>query len=241
MTLVLAAGCSPQRQAAPVAKALPSATPTLAPDFLINTVMVTNTPVPLATPSLDDGECDTPFYPVKDDASWTYSLDIGSSATHSMSVDDNDAFVITIQGEAAIFTIDGKCTSDGVVLMNTVGAATTMTDGEGSTVVSTVTADGVTVPKDIQTGDHWTQTLTVKVGDHASIIYTEYTALGYEKVTVPNSVFNAMKVEQSGYVEIFGQKVNMHGYQWFAEGVGTVKSAMDGAPAAELVTYDIPD
>jgi len=33
----------------------------------------------------------------------------------------------------------------------------------------------------------------------------------------------------------------MHGYQWFAEGVGTVKSAMDDAPSAELVSFDIPD
>jgi hypothetical protein len=48
-------------------------------------------------------------------------------------------------------------------------------------------------------------------------------------------------VEQSGYVTVLGQKVNMHGFQWLAEGVGVVKSAWDGAPAVELTMYDIPD
>jgi hypothetical protein len=48
-------------------------------------------------------------------------------------------------------------------------------------------------------------------------------------------------VEQSGYVTVFDQKVAMQGVQWFAEGVGVVKSAMDGAPVVELASYDIPE
>ena len=35
-------------------------------------------------------------------------------------------------------------------------------------------------------------------------------------------------------------QVEMHGFHWYAEGVGVVRSAMDGAPVIELASYDIP-
>jgi hypothetical protein len=73
------------------------------------------------------------------------------------------------------------------------------------------------------------------------VIETNYTAVGFENITVPAGDFYALKVEQSGYVTVFGQKVDMHGFNWYAEGVGPIMSAMDGAPTVELLSYDIPD
>jgi hypothetical protein len=81
--------------------------------------------------------------------------------------------------------------------------------------------------------------VTTKAG--TSLIETYFTAVGFENITVPAGDFYALKVEQSGYVTVFGQKVDMHGFNWYAEGVGVVKSAMDGAPILELVSYDIPN
>jgi hypothetical protein len=209
--------------------------------FRVETAQVTPPTVPTTSVENDDDECDNAFYPVSDEATWEYSLSSGVNAIHTMAVDDNDAFVLTVQGGDSTFTIDGKCTDEGIVLMNTTGATTTYTGDEGAAVVTTTDVSGVTLPKDIKINDEWSQTIHVKTGDYSSTIQSDYTALGFENITVPAGNFYVLKIEQSGYVEIFGQKVKMHGYQWFAEGVGTVKSAMDDSPVAELVSFDIPD
>lgn len=190
---------------------------------------------PVETPEGDESECDNPFYPVSDEATWTYST-AGGDAVHVMSADDFGSFTITITGGNSTFTVEGQCTPDGIVLMDT-----TYTGEYGSSTVATINNSGVTVPKDIGQGEQWTQTIDVTTGDQSSMIESNYTAVGFENITVPAGDFYALKVEQSGYVTVFGQKVEMHGFHWYAEGVGVVKSAMDGAPMVELVSFDIPD
>jgi hypothetical protein len=238
-TLLLISGCSTNASTAVVSS---TATPTAGLPMLVVTVTeATYTPVPTSVPENDDNECDNAFYPVSDEATWTYNISPDGGATHTMSVDDNGAFTIDIQGDNSTFTIDGKCTDEGIVLLDSPGSTLTYTGDEGSSVISTIEVEGVTVPKDIKINDEWSQTIKVTTGDTSSLVHSDYTALGFENITVPAGNFYALKVEQSGYVEIYGQKVNMHGYQWFAEGVGTVKSAIDDAASAELVSYDIPD
>ncbi len=242
IVLLLAAGCIPQAPATPITLTTPAATPTVEmPVVEVKTAEATFTPAPTPATGFDSNECDNPFYPVSDEATWTYAIAAGGNAEYIMSVDEKGAFTLNIQGDESTFTIDGDCTNEGIVLMNTAGAETTVSSSDGSAVVSTIDVKGVTLPKDIKINDQWSQTINVTTEGNKSEIFTQYTALGFENITVPAGNFYALKIEQSGYVEIFGQKVNMHGYQWFAEGVGTVKSEMDGTPAIELVTYDIPD
>lgn len=242
IVLLLAAGCAPQALNAPKAMDEQTATPTVEmPVLEVKTAEATYTPVPTSATGFDSKECDNPFYPVSDEATWTYAISTGGKAEYRMAVDEKGAFTLNIQGDESAFTIDGDCTNEGIVIMNTAGAATTVSSSDGSAVVSTIDVKGVTLPNDIKLNDQWSQTITVTTEGKKSEIFTAYTALGFENITVPAGGFYALKVEQSGYVEIFGQKVKMHGYQWFAEGVGTVKSEMDGAPAVELVTYDIPN
>lgn len=238
--MVWIAGCAPQPSAPAAPLPADTATPEM-PVVAIATVQATVPPMPTSAPQADDQSCDNPFYPVSDEATWTYDLATGGRAVHVMSVDENGAFTLHIQGDESSFTIDGDCTDEGIVLMNTPGAMTTVNSSDGNAVVSTVDVAGVTLPNDVKINDQWSQTINVTTGDQKSVVYSEYTALGFENITVPAGNFYTLKVEQSGYVEIFGQKIKMHGYQWFAEGVGTVKSEMDGATVAELVSYDIPD
>ena len=144
-------------------------------------------------------------------------------------------------GENSTFTIDGQCESEGIAIMNVPGTETTYSGEYGISSVSTITSSGVTLPNDIAQGEQWSQNITVTTDSGSSIIETNYTAVGFENISVPAGNFYALKVEQSGYVTIFGQKGAMHGFNWYAEGVGLVKSAMDGAPTIELSAYDIPD
>lgn len=217
----------------------PAATPTQA-ILPVGTVLSTFTPQPITNSGGDEAECENPFYPVSDEAEWTYSSSAGGSSVNTMSADDFGKFTITIAGENSTFTVDGQCTAEGIVLMDTAGAATTYSGEYGSSTVATVTNSGVTLPKDVGQGEQWTQTINVTAGDQSSTIESNYTAVGFENISVPAGNFYALKVEQSGYVTVFGRKVEMHGFHWYAEGVGVVKSAMDGAPPVELVSYDIP-
>lgn len=231
LLVLLVSGCSSPNATPPA----PTATPTRS-IVTVNTVENPSTPEPVSGGEGDEDECENPFYPVSDEATWTYSSSAGGSAEHVMSADDFGNFTITISGGNSTFTVEGQCTPDGIVLMDT-----TYTGEYGSSTVATVTNSGVTVPKDIGQGEAWTQVIDVTAGDQSSVIESNYTAVGFENITVPAGDFYALKVEQSGYVTVFGRKVNMHGFHWYAEGVGVVKSAMDGAPVVELVSYDIPE
>ena len=201
----------------------------------------TQTPIPNTTPEGDESECENPFYPVSDEATWYFSISTGENAIHTMSADDFGKFTITVEGANSTFTIDGQCDSEGITIMNVPGAQTTYSGEYGSSTVSTVSVSGVSLPNDIDQGQQWTQTITVTTDSGSSLIEANYTAVGFENITVPAGDFYALKVEQSGYVTVFGQKVDMHGFNWYAEGVGPVKSEMDGAPTVELTMYDIPD
>jgi hypothetical protein len=217
------------------------ATPTEQFGGVVNVFQSTQTPEAFTTPEGDEEKCDNPFYPVADEATWFYSISNGENAINTMSADDFGKFTITAEGANSTFTIDGQCTNEGIVIMNTPGAATTYSGEYGNSTVSTVTVSGVSLPNDVGQGEQWSQTITVTTEMGSSEIQTDYTAVGFENITVPAGDFYVLKVEQSGYVTMFGQKVDMHGFNWYAEGVGVVKSAMDGAPVVELLSYDIPD
>ena len=225
----------------------PTATPAIAVPPM-SVTMVPNeeaTLQPVDTPESDeeygDVNCTHPFYPVADGATWTYAISDGGSTTHTMSVDAFGDFTINVSSADITASIDGQCTQDGIIIMNAPGATTNVNSENGDAAVVAVNVSGVTIPNDIHEGQQWSQVVEVTSKLDKSTIETHYTVIGFENVTVPAGDFYALKVEQSGYVTVFGQKVEMHGFQWFVEEVGVVKSEMDGAPTVELVSYDIPD
>ncbi len=208
---------------------------------VVNEFESTETPIANPTPEGDESACENAFYPVADEATWFFSISTGGNTISTMSADDFGKFTITAEGANSTFTYDGQCDSEGITIMDYPGAQTTYSGENGSSTVSTVSVSGVSLPNDIAQGQQWTQIITVTTDAGSSVIETNYTAVGFENITVPAGDFYALKIEQSGYVTIFGQKVEMHGFNWYAEGVGPVKSAMDGAPTVELTMYDIPD
>lgn len=243
LAATLLAACDPA-PSVPALPQAPTATSTsLAPLVFAVTQQAWPTSTPLPTPENSDDPCDNPFYPVSDEATWVYAMSSGGTATHTMAVDQNDAFVLTVtsSGSDAVFTIDGQCTKEGVVLMENSGSATTYTGEEGSSAAVTETNSGVTLPKDIGIGQEWTQTLLTNTAMGKAEIDSAFTAIGFENITVPAGNFYTLKIEQNAVLKMGGQIIKIHGFNWYAEGVGTVKSAMDDAPGAELVSFDIPD
>ena len=228
--------------------AIPTATQSL--DFGISA-----TQNPVATPETayqpnPNDPCNNQYYPIVNGATWTYQTTVQSNtptvATHAMSVVDDGSFTVTVQHADSVFTMDGTCGDDGVILMDVPGVSATYSgEGSGSTL-STTNDDGVTVPDDIQVSDDWSQTISVVGSSDGEVtlsatIETTYKALGYEIVTVPAGTFNALKVEQNGSMTITGAPaLETHGFIWYAAGVGMVKSGLDGTYTIELVSYSIP-
>ncbi len=227
-------------------------TPTPTAGFVVPvaTALVTNTPLAIEPSPNPNNRCNNPYYPVVDGATWTYQIsvqqDAPTLATHSMTVVDDGSFTLTVQDAESVFTIDGACGEDGVILLDVPGVSATYSDESGGSTLSTTNDDGVTVPDDIQVGDDWSQTISV-VGSSGSevtlsaTIETTYKALGYESVTVPAGTFYALKVEQNGSMTIHGSPpFETHGFLWYAQGIGIVKSGLEGTYISELVSYNIP-
>lgn len=244
LVLILAlviAGCAPQAPATPASVSAPSKTPTaVVPAVVIPPAQSTATPVPTASVKRNYG-CGNPYYPVINGAIWNYQSGETQIAYTMVETDrDKGTYKFNIQSDKSTFTIDLKCTDKGVVIMDSPGATTTVSDENGTATVSTYEVEGVTIPNNLKVNDKWTQMIKVMTEGQQSVIFHEFAVIGFQEITVPAGKFNALKVDQTGYLEMMGQKITFHGYQWFAEGVGTVKSSWDDAPVVELVSYKIP-
>lgn len=229
--------------------------PTAAPTHVEFPVFVTENPAPTlqAVPDNPNDVCENPYYPVVNGAQWTTRSTIASDgsisiSTQSMEVYEDKSFTLTMTGNSSTFKLDGRCTDDGIILMDVPGISGTFssTDGDGSTM-TTENVDGVTLPNDVQIGDDWSQEISLVAKSNSgdtvlsATIETSYVALGYETVTVPAGAFYALKVEQTGSMTMGGGEPFLsHGFIWYAQGIGTVKSGLDGTFMAELTQYSIP-
>jgi len=208
----------------------------------VSTTQAPSTSVaPLAGSAKD--ECGNPYYPVVEGASWTYRIG-ETTATHTMTLGSGNSFVLNVEGGDSSFTIDGICTDEGIFLMDVPGMSTTATTSDGTGRVTTSGSEGVTLPNDVQVGDEWSQTLSANVtlGDSpmAVTIDTQYKAAGYEAVTVPAGMFQALRVDAQSTLDMAGSKSEFAQTLWYAEGVGTVKSDVGGVASVELVSFELP-
>lgn len=240
--VLVVAGCAPQASATPASVTAPTKTPTAVVPAVVIPPAQSTTVTPMPTVKAKSGYgCGNPYYPVLNGATWNYQSGETQMVYNMMETErDKGTYKINIQSDKNAFTIDLKCTDKGVVIMDAPGATTTVSDENGTTTVSTYEVEGVTVPNNLKVNDKWTQMIKVMTDGKQSVINHEFAVIGFEEITVPAGKFNALKVDQTGYLEIMGQKIKFHGYQWFAEGVGTVKSSWDGAAVVELVSYKIP-
>lgn len=194
---------------------------------------------------IQNDECDNPYYPVVNGAHWQYAMSSGSKPVHSMTVGKDKTFSITVEANNDKFVINGSCTNDGVILLEVPGVSLSYSGKDGSSTLTTVNADGVTLPNDVQQGDDWTQSIKV-IGNSGDVsltsqIETTYKAVGFETVSTPIGLINALKVEQTGSVSMGGRKMmDIHGYIWYGQGIGVVKNTLDDILDANLISYQIP-
>lgn len=230
---------------APAPAALTSAEPT---QFIVPVATVISEPTPTTPPAVSsEGPCDNPYYPIVDGATWVYETEEMGPATHTMATGQDNTFTVTVESENSTSTLAGTCTDEGIVLMDQ-GLGGSFQSDSGTSTVTTQYEDGITLPDDIQVGDDWSQTMSLiaSSGDQSlsAEIVTNYKALGYESVTVPAGTFEALKIEQTGTMNMMGQEILTKGMLWYAQGVGSVKSesGLEGEKASiiQLLSYSIP-
>jgi hypothetical protein len=225
------------------------ATPTPTPPAIVE-ANATDAPLtPVDNPQSDeDGECESKYYPIQDDATWTYSLAGAAESTLTMSTDpvDESEFTVTVTTLDGTSQQKGHCTDEGVAFWDEAGLSAIFQSLAGTTTAATISNVGVSLPPEIEPGDTWNQTLSVAGSDTGIVSVTaDFVALAYETITVSAGDFDTIKIQRSSIVQFGGNQILEETTEWYAEDVGLVKreTNLPGMPVLplELVTYDIPD
>jgi len=215
-------------------------------------------------PVTGEGLCANSYYPVREGATWSYNGT--SSAAPAYSYTDTitsiraDGFTLTTQYDNLTRTQEWSCTPDGISAVSMGGGLST---SMSTLVIETQSASGVTYPVSISPGDTWqhqidftgTMDMAGEASEASGFVFSEFTALGTESITVPAGTFDAMKVE---VYTTFDALVNFQGTSvpvmfiststsWFTQGVGWIKSESNSefmgqatSETLELQSYSIP-
>jgi len=208
--------------------------------------------------------CQNDLFPVRYGATWTYAGQFSKNAytrVFTITKIGTDNFQGTMHitdgsGNVLVDTTDSwECTTGGLVELAGPLGATLQSAYEGASM-KTLSTTGVTIPTQVKAGDTWGQVsqleFTSAQQTNQSTLTYNSSAFGSEQVTVPAGTFNAMKVQvrASTQAVLSGQSVavTVSGFEWFAPGVGHVKSSETvyalGLPFAseegELQFYKIP-
>ena len=239
----------------PTATDVPAATPTEEPTATPEPP--TATPEPAAAVA---GPCYNDFFPVVEGASWTYNTTgVGaapSSYTQSIAEAGEDGFTLThtIDGNETVLSIDYACGEDGLssaTLGGLPGAA-----GGFSMQVTSFTGTNFPPSDQWKVGATWAASSTVEGGGTIQDIEAvatgtvdqTYDIVALESVTVPAGDFDAYKVNltltEKLALSMNGTEVPVefttNSTQWYAEGVGLIKSVTEGdfASTTELASYE---
>ncbi len=216
------------------------------------------------TASPAPSNCQNDLFPVKSGATWTYTGQFSkNSYTRVFTITSiaPDSFQGRTQisdgsGSTLVDTTDAwQCTNEGLVEQAGPLGATLQSAYAGATM-KTLSTTGVTIPVQIKSGDTWNQVSKLEFTSgqqtNQSTLSYEFTAFGSEQVVVPAGTFNAVKVQVHATTQavLQGQTVDVtiSGFEWFAPGVGHVKSSETvyafGIPFAseegQLQSYKIP-
>jgi hypothetical protein len=220
LSLLILSSCNlPSRQASQ------SETPTSAIASLPD---VSPTPVPL---------CSNQYLPNAAGDTWNYSGNntaIGAyNRTDTLTSSSNNAFTVETTLANVTYSLNYTCSSAGLTatdpIQQYVGALLSGPDAPVS--VKLTSSSGITLPASITPGDTWQQTADWQASSkdlnlNGRFVF-DYTAAGYENVTVPFGTFNALRVDATIRIEVSGFRILAGTYTtttWMVPDVGIVKS-----------------
>lgn len=216
-----------------------------------------------------EGLCDNLLYPVKQNATWTYSNTGAPSGdftyTDTISQVRSDGFTLTTTFEGLTRTQDWACETGGLKALEYGGGPTAnITTQDMSFDFNTLEVTGISLPKEIVTGMQWLYSLTFE-GDtvmpdgsqtkSSGTFTVTMQQMGNETITVPAGTFETIKFQSNSTINIIGEfqgiqvpmTVTSSTITWFAPNIGQIKSIgnsdFGGTPftlTTELQSYNIP-
>jgi hypothetical protein len=210
--------------------------------------------------------CANEYFPVKNNASYTYSS-TGSqygpySFTRKVTNAHTDGFTLASKFRDLEIVQEWSCKPEGLVA-NILGAtdATSMLAFDKFTDLRGSNISGAVLPPSITPGMEWTYALDIagtqktnKTASPATMtgrVALTYTAGNKENITVPAGTFEAIAIEVSTVIDfvVAGQENTIDSTYtlWYAPGVGWVKSSGNGKLGGQeyfetivLESYSIP-
>lgn len=203
-----------------------------------------------SAPSSIDGYCDNPFYPVSEGRTWQYRMTSqGETSDLSFTSQDvtDEAFTHVLSSEGVSSEIRWQCGPDGLF---TTQVASMFFMSIPNFSVETIDVEGVAFPpaSQWQIGATWKTQFNVRVtmaigeetieGEGVILINNTITAI--EPVSVPaGSYDNAYRVDAQGEYAFsvmgFETTIQSNSTNWYAEGVGMVKSMSSDAEMSYLM------
>jgi DUF3108-like len=181
--------------------------------------------------------CAYPYFPNIVGDMWEYSGSnsfIGDySQTDTITSASGTTFTQeTIQGNVS-YSVPYDCTTTGITSTNPVqqyvGALLNSPDTPVNVKLSSNT--GTSLPANINPGDSWQQTADFEAASNQLNVngrfLFDYTAAGFENITVAAGTFNALRVNITIRIEVTGLHILAGTYSattWLAPGFGIVKS-----------------
>jgi len=219
-----------------------------APTFQSN-----ETPTPL--PSL----CDNLYFPNTPGDTWEYAGSTTAtgdySRTDTVTQLNTDSFSVESNTSGLPYTVDYTCTEAGLVATNPIqqylGAILASLNTQVS--IQLISNSGVSLPANIHPGDSWQQTAEWDASAQGFSMngrfVFDYTATGYETVTVSSGTFDALRVNTTIRIEVSDFRIQYGTYEmttWMAPNVGIIKSEgrsnvpnVDFSDQLELIRYTV--
>lgn len=212
--------------------------------------------------------CYNPFFPVSEDASWTFQYNTGETYELTIDITGEDTFTITqtLNNDELVASVNYFCTEEGIIqgdfaqidLLDELGE-----DGpEFDFTTLEWTGHSLPNPDEVDVGSTWTSNYTLSGDMNVGGLETtadatvtiNYVVGAIEEVTVPAGTFpQAYRVDSTSDMEIalsMGESVvpfsgfNFSSSTWYVEGLGMIKSSdtfEGGSSSIELIDSSLID
>jgi hypothetical protein len=191
-------------------------------------------PAPSPTPiSL----CANPYFPSQLGNSWQYSGSNSALGTYnrtdSVSQSGADSFTVNSTLAGVSYDVNYGCSAAGITASDPVQqyAGALLSGPNAPLSVNLSAVSGITLPAKINPGDTWQQTANFSASspqlNASGTIVIDYTAVGYENVTVPSGTYKALRVDATIRILVTPLKIEAGSYTastWLVQDIGLVKS-----------------
>lgn len=216
--------------------------------FLTSACAFTQATTPLNQPTEEfiiEGLCENPFFPVTQNATWTYASTDGTNNftyIETISAVHPSGFTLTTQTNESTYTQEWACETGGLKALQ----LDTFTKFGINNQWNTEEVIGVTLPKEMVAGMQWLYSINLEQATYTVVMQEQ----GIENITVSAGSFETIKIEATHKLENSLEATSNFTASstiWYASNIGYIKSINTLEQAGvtkklttELQSYSIP-